>query len=58
MHYDVAVQGATLEFLNYFLSADGIGSAQLVFWSAPENAAATSDLASRLMATVTATATP
>lgn len=54
MRYNVKVQEDSFEFLNYYYSADGFGSAQLIFWSLPADAATVaSDLAGKVMPTVT-----
>jgi hypothetical protein len=56
MHYDVTVQGTKLEFLNYYLSDQGLGSTQFIFWSAPEDAGmVSSTLAPAVMPTATVT---
>ena len=54
MHYNVKVQEQNFEFLNYYYSADGFGSAQFIFWSLPADAAGVAaDLAGKVMPTVT-----
>ncbi len=56
MHYDVTVQGTAFEYLNYYYSEDGLGSAQFIFWSLPADALMVStDFAGRVMPTVTTT---
>jgi len=56
MHYELSVQGAKLEFLNYYYSQAGLGSTQFIFWSAPEDAAnVETGYAGKIMPTVTVT---
>jgi hypothetical protein len=54
MRYNVTVQGDSFEYLNYYYSEQGLGSAQLIFWSLPADAGTVrSDLAAKVMPTVT-----
>jgi hypothetical protein len=54
MRYNVKVQEDSFEFLNYYYSAEGFGSAQFIFWSLPADAAGVAnDLAGKVMPTVT-----
>jgi hypothetical protein len=54
MHYNAAMLGNQIEFLTYYYSEDGLGSVQLVFWSAPADAAKVAgELAPKLMSSVT-----
>jgi len=56
MGYSLDLTGQTFEFLNYYYSEEGLGSAQFIFWSLPADAGLVqADLASKVMPTVTVT---
>jgi hypothetical protein len=56
MEYSLELTGQSLEYLNYYYSEGGLGSAQFIFWSLPADAGMVrTELAGKVMATVTIT---
>lgn len=53
MRYQLTMQGTPLEYLNYRYSRPGFGAVQMVFWSLPTDATYTTEVAERIMRSVT-----